>query len=155
MRSWTIFAIFGAILLVAAVFAFFSKSAKDNDPVTVMINQFMKAVKDEDAATIEKLIDPEMITVVKTANGRLTSFNCKGGAIIPGAAFSRMDKTDWTNKDLSTLKLNNDFSVYGPTIDDKSQPPLASAGFENNIRMYLRQTNGVWKITYLGQEAKK
>ncbi|MEI7834106.1 MAG: hypothetical protein WCJ56_13035, partial [bacterium] len=132
MRSWTIFAIFGAILLVMAVFAFFSNKSVQEHPVTKTINQFMKAVKDEDAVTIEKLVDPELITVVKTANGRLTSFNCKGGAIIPGAAFSRTDKKDWTNKELSTLKLNNDFSVSGPTIDDKSQPPLASAGFENN-----------------------
>lgn len=149
MRSWTIVVVFGAILLVAVGFAMFSSNAVKKEPAVLAISSFMQAVKDEDGTAVEKLVDPAFITIVKTANGRLTNMNCKGGAIIPDAAFSRTNKYEWTNKQLSTLTLDQN----GPSIDHPSG--IASVGFDGSIRMYLKETNGVWKIVYLGPEAKQ
>lgn len=149
MRTWTIFIVFGVIVLGFFLYANLAKSSTASHPVVRTAKQFFDAVARKDAATVKKLTDPSTCTVDKAGN---TFVSLKFGEVAPFAgAFVRSKAVQWRYDELSNLVLDEDTS---PRVLESDN--LATLQLTNGLQMYLRrQPGGNWVIFYISKEPSR
>ena len=144
MRSWTTFIVFGGILLALILVYGISQLSTASDPVMRTAQQFLDAVKKNDAATAEALIDPSMGRISKAGN-KILSVKFNETSKIVNAAFNKKESISWDYLELSSLALDLNLK---PVILDNN---LAGAPLQFGQKIYLRRIGNDWKIFYIAR----
>lgn len=146
MRSWTTFAVFGGFLVILVVYSFISQFF--SNPALRSAQQFLDAVNRNDAAAVEKLVDPSAGKIMKAGNS-LISISFAEGTPFDGP-FVRHEAVLWGYTELTTLKID---PKSDPHVLEKSG--IATIQLTNGMQIYLHLVGRQWKIIYITKGPEK
>lgn len=150
MRSWTTFYVFGGILVALVLFYWLSQRTTYQVPAVRACQQFIDAVKRNDAVTAKGLLDPKKCQIATYGSNHIININFMDTSSIVNIAFAKQDAVSWDYQALLELKIEPNAK---PTIlenDDLARVPL-----NLGRSAYLRRIAGQWKIFYITKNPSK
>ena len=107
----------------------------------VRAQQFITAVKNNDANAAKALLDPNQTRLLAGENRIINVWFANTESLLP-TAFAKQNELKWTYIELTGLKL--DLNAKPDVINDIAKAPLTSGRV-----MYLHRVGDAWKIAYI------
>ena len=144
MRSWTIFILFGIVLVALLIYTQLAKYSTTTHPAVLAAQSFFNAVKSNSAAEATKYLDTTNATL--HANGNfIVSLDFKETMPANGA-FLRQPAAHWTYATLTSMSVDTDTQ---PREDDTAS--IATVRLSGGYTALLKKGDTGWKLHYILQ----